>query len=232
MSNILLSQGRFTIMYKIIFKNFYGLVFLERREGRKRERETSTCCSTFSCLHWLILVGALTPDGTHDLGVSGQYSNLLSCLARVKVLFNLVLTYLYRDIAGQQADLFVSLLWQWNLSLYHFFFQGLTPLSLCLSSNQFQSLVILCEVFHENFLQKVLETQLRLTVLIPLIEPYYLQSYYFILYKFFLCGISYLPQITSGFHLKCSLSNIFYYDPQQEIYVTIYYSNTETHTQN
>ena len=52
--------------------------FLERegkrgeREGgrqRVRERETSVCCSTYSCTHWLILVCVLTRDQTHNLVV-------------------------------------------------------------------------------------------------------------------------------------------------------------------
>lgn len=40
---------------------------------------------------------------------------------------------------------------------------------------------ILCEVFQAHFLQNVLELQLRLIVLIPLLGTYYLQSYCFIL---------------------------------------------------
>ena len=37
----------------------------------KRKRETFICCSTYLGTHWLILVCALTGDGTHDLGVPG-----------------------------------------------------------------------------------------------------------------------------------------------------------------
>ena len=29
------------------------------------------CCSTYLCIHWLILVCALTGDQTHNLGVLG-----------------------------------------------------------------------------------------------------------------------------------------------------------------
>ena len=38
---------------------------------RERKRETSICCSTYLCIHWLILTCALTGDQTHNLGVSG-----------------------------------------------------------------------------------------------------------------------------------------------------------------
>ena len=40
------------------------------------------CCSTYLRIRWLILACALTSDQTHNLGISGQYSNLLSYLAR------------------------------------------------------------------------------------------------------------------------------------------------------
>ena len=64
--------GLFILKFFIIFRE------------RKRERETSVCCSTHLCIHWLILVWALTGDRTHNLGVLGQHSDHLSCLARVK----------------------------------------------------------------------------------------------------------------------------------------------------
>lgn len=44
-------------------------------------RETLICCSAYVCIHWLILVGALT-DGTCSLGTGGWYSNQLSYLTR------------------------------------------------------------------------------------------------------------------------------------------------------
>ena len=37
----------------------------------ERERETSSCCSTYLCIHSLIFVCALTGDRTCNLGVSG-----------------------------------------------------------------------------------------------------------------------------------------------------------------
>ena len=63
--------------------NFYLLNFFkEKGSGRYREgrgeRETSICCSTYLCIHWLLLVRALTGDLTRNLGVSGQCSNQLS----------------------------------------------------------------------------------------------------------------------------------------------------------
>ena len=49
---------------------FYLLIFLERR-GREREtkRETLICWSSYLCIHWLILVYALTRDRTCNLGI-------------------------------------------------------------------------------------------------------------------------------------------------------------------
>ena len=41
----------------------------EAERERERERETSICCSTYLCIHWLILVCALARDGTHNLSV-------------------------------------------------------------------------------------------------------------------------------------------------------------------
>ena len=50
---------------------FLYLLILDRRRERERDRETSICCSTGLCVHWLILVCALTGDRTPNLGVSG-----------------------------------------------------------------------------------------------------------------------------------------------------------------
>ena len=55
------------------------LVIIFRERGRKRERkETSICCSTYSCIHWLLLVYVLTGDRTCNLAVLRQHSNQLS----------------------------------------------------------------------------------------------------------------------------------------------------------
>nr|KAF6272672.1 hypothetical protein mMyoMyo1_010866 [Myotis myotis] len=45
-------------------------------------RETSICCSTYPCIHWWILAGALTGDQSHNLGTRSPHSNQLSYLAR------------------------------------------------------------------------------------------------------------------------------------------------------
>ena len=42
--------------------------------------ETSICCSTYLCIHWLLLILVLTRDWTHNLGVLGRCSNQLSSL--------------------------------------------------------------------------------------------------------------------------------------------------------
>ena len=43
---------------------------------------TLICGSTYLCIHWLILLCALTGDQTHDFGILGQHSNQLSYSAR------------------------------------------------------------------------------------------------------------------------------------------------------
>ena len=47
----------------------------EREEGR--DRKTSFCCFSYLCIHWLLLVCALTRVWTHSLGRWGQCSNQL-----------------------------------------------------------------------------------------------------------------------------------------------------------
>ena len=55
----------------------------ERRGGeRERDRQTLICCSTYLCIHWLILVCALIGYQTHNLGVLGWCPNQLSYPAR------------------------------------------------------------------------------------------------------------------------------------------------------
>ena len=50
---------------------------------RDREREKKTSLFHFLCIHWLLLVCALTRDWTHNPGVLGQCSNQLNYLASV-----------------------------------------------------------------------------------------------------------------------------------------------------
>ena len=73
------------VVYRLVsfsfFKIFLFIDFFREREER-RERETLICCSTRLCINWLIVVCALTGDGTHDLG-TGQCSNQVSYLASV-----------------------------------------------------------------------------------------------------------------------------------------------------
>ena len=45
------------------------------------------CCSTHLCIHWLILVRALTWDQTRNVGVWGRCSNQLSYMARADFYF-------------------------------------------------------------------------------------------------------------------------------------------------
>ena len=48
--------------------------FPTREKGR--ERETSICCFTYICFHWLILVCALTGDQARNLGTTLQPPDL------------------------------------------------------------------------------------------------------------------------------------------------------------
>ena len=45
---------------------------------REREKTTLICFSTYLCIHWLLLVCALSKGLNPHLGISGQYSNQLS----------------------------------------------------------------------------------------------------------------------------------------------------------
>ena len=58
---------RVTFAFVFVFY-FYFL----RERGRER-----TCCSTYLCIHWLLLVCALTRDGTCNLGAILQPTKLL-----------------------------------------------------------------------------------------------------------------------------------------------------------
>ena len=62
------------VIWNDLFKGiFYFIDFRVRGKGeneeRKRERETLICCSTYFCIHWLLLIHALTGDQTHNLGI-------------------------------------------------------------------------------------------------------------------------------------------------------------------
>ena len=59
----------------------YLFIYFYREKG-EGERETSICCSTYSCTLWLTPVCTLPRDRTRNLGILGQCSNQLSYLAR------------------------------------------------------------------------------------------------------------------------------------------------------
>ena len=67
---------------KNIFFKFID--FTDRNGGRERERETSICCSTYFCIHWLILACALTRDQTHTL-LKGSFYRILLCIMHTHV---------------------------------------------------------------------------------------------------------------------------------------------------
>ena len=62
--------------------SFFFLI-LDRGRESVREKETLICCSTYLCIHLLILARTLTRDQTHNLGTLGRCSNQLSYLTRV-----------------------------------------------------------------------------------------------------------------------------------------------------
>ena len=51
----------------------------------ERERETSICCSTYLCIHLLILVCVQLGDGTCKLGLTGWHTTQLSYPARASL---------------------------------------------------------------------------------------------------------------------------------------------------
>lgn len=57
--------------YVIIFKIYW----------QERESESERFCSTYSCIHWLLLAWALTWNWTCNLAILGLPSNQLSFLA-------------------------------------------------------------------------------------------------------------------------------------------------------
>ena len=84
------AEIRFQIPQKnwAFLKTYLKILFVDfrdREEGEEKEGETLICCSTYSCIHWLLLVCSLTRDQTYNLGISGQYSNQLSYLARAEL---------------------------------------------------------------------------------------------------------------------------------------------------
>ena len=59
----------------ILLKKFF--LFISFRD-REEPGVGGICCSTYLCIHWLVLICPLTRDGTHNLGVWVCHSNHLS----------------------------------------------------------------------------------------------------------------------------------------------------------
>ena len=73
--------------WRILFIYLFNYIdFREKGMERRTERETSICCSTFLCIHWLLPVRALTGDQTCHHGILGRCSNQLSDSARARLL--------------------------------------------------------------------------------------------------------------------------------------------------
>ena len=81
---------------------FFKILLIYSKLGK--ERKTLICCSTYWCIHWFILVCALTGDRTHNLGIAGLHSNQLSNLDMAK------LSFIEMNLLG----------WHWIIKLYKF----------------------------------------------------------------------------------------------------------------
>ena len=66
------------------FYYYYWLQILYIYIYGERERDAWICCSTYICIHWLILTCALTEDRTCNLGVLGWHPNQRSYPAKAK----------------------------------------------------------------------------------------------------------------------------------------------------
>ena len=76
----LLRWGMYPSPYETLNWFILKIDFRERKE--KERREISTCCSTYLCIHWLLLVCALIWDPTRNPGLSGRCSDQMSDPAR------------------------------------------------------------------------------------------------------------------------------------------------------
>ena len=65
------SQPRFPDSNFLFKMSFYLLIFREKEGG------VAICCSTYLCIHWFILICALTGDRTCSLGVCSNQLNEL-----------------------------------------------------------------------------------------------------------------------------------------------------------
>ena len=85
-----------------LYLNFFLIYWFERERERKgeRERETSICCPTHLCTHWLILVCALTRMDPATWAYWDDTNQLSSYLARALV----------QSFVGEKM---FSSFWQW-----------------------------------------------------------------------------------------------------------------------
>ena len=82
-------KPRFFLLQSLCYnhiKNFFIYWWEKERKRERRETLILICFSTYLCIHWLILVCALTGDRTHNLGISEWCSNQLSYLSKACVI--------------------------------------------------------------------------------------------------------------------------------------------------
>ena len=90
---------------------FFLMYWFFRKGERRREgetRETAVGCSTYLCIHWLLLVCALIGDQTCNLGTWGQCSNQLSYSARTLLGFLLRLHWIC-IVSNHKHDIVIHL---------------------------------------------------------------------------------------------------------------------------
>lgn len=66
------------VLTRLILLRAWVCHFPRALEHVRKARETSVCCSTRSCIHWLTLPRALTTGRTRNLGGWGMIANQLS----------------------------------------------------------------------------------------------------------------------------------------------------------
>lgn len=69
------TKERTFIRFYFYFKdNFFNVLIFFREAERKERGRDKDCCSAYLCIHWLLLVHALTQDQTPNLGEPGRLS--------------------------------------------------------------------------------------------------------------------------------------------------------------
>ena len=107
--HLVLLYSAFCLQSRASFKKIFFNWLLER------ERVTSNLTSPYLCIHWLILVCALTGDQTHNLGILGQHSNQLSYPDKAKSFLICIHTEI--KIEGTPVCHFGCELYLWQSSL-------------------------------------------------------------------------------------------------------------------